>query len=354
MDKVFKVGIIGAGSIAQYHCEAIEKVDCMKLTAVSSRNSERASRMAEQFNAEAVYTDYNELLRNPDIDAVVIATPTFTHSEIIKKALKSGKHVFCEKPPAMTAAQTAECTKLAEESGRVLMFGFVCRFSGRVQILKKLIEKGRLGDIYYAEAVRIKDVTNINGWFVNKDKARGGELFDACIHEIDQVLYLMGYPKPKYVSAVWSHENSDLSERVKNVEFDWVSAEKSKEENTIETLVSALISFENGSAFSIKSGRNMFIDKNERGYTLLGNKAGIKFDGDEIRLTEINDDGNLETAAITAPDLGDGFVNEFAHFADCCIKGTVCACPNDEAVQLMKILDAIYESAEKGEPVFIN
>ena len=352
--EMLKIGVIGAGSIAKYHCEAIEKTSSLKLAAVSSRNIDRAKGMAEQFHADKFYTDYNELLLNPDIDAVVVATPTFTHCEIVKKALESGKHVFCEKPPAMTAAQTAECTELAEKLGKVLMYGFVCRFSGRMKLLKELIDDGRLGDIYYSEAVRIKDVTDIKGWFINKDKARGGELFDACIHEMDQVLHLMGYPKPKYVSAMWSHENIGLSDRVKNVEFDWASAENSVEENTIETLVSAIIHFENGSAFAIKSGRNMYIDKNERGYTLLGNKAGIRFDGNDIYLTEVNGDNCLETAVLTPPDLGDMFDNEFSHFVDCCLNGATCACSNDEAVKLMTIMDAIYESAEKGEPVYFS
>jgi len=352
--ECLRVGLIGTGSISQYHCEAMEKVSNIRPVALTNLDLDRAKQFAERFNIEKVYGTSDELLDDTDVDAVIIATPTFTHHEIIINALNHGKHAFCEKPPALNAAQVLECKQTAEAAGKVLMFGLVCRFSGRIAKFKEMIDDGCIGNVYYSEAVRTKAVSRIGGWFLNRAKSGGGELFDGCIHEIDQVLYLLGYPKPKYVSAVWTHENTDLADKVADINFDWVSSMSTKDVSTVETLASAMIHFEDGTALHIKSGRAMFIDNPEQGFTMLGTKGGLKYDNSGCRLTTLDGTNHLVTAGVDIPDIGGAFENEFAHFADCCLNGKACICDNEEVVMLMQILDAIYRSAESQEPVFLK
>lgn len=291
------------------------------------------------------------MLTEGPIDAVIVATPTFTHYDIVMDALAAGKHVFCEKPPAMHAEQVQMCTDAASAAGLVLMYGMVCRFKPDVQALYSAIRRGELGRIYHAEAVRTKPITRLGGWFLDKAKAGGGELIDGCIHEIDMALYLMGYPKAVNVLAAWSHENADMADRLDDIPFDWQAADPHTKVNDVETMVSALVTFADGAALNIRAGRGMFLSHSDQRVVLLGAKAGAEIADGAVTVTNIDENRHFCTQVLRAEGQRDGFVLEFEHFADCCLQGTSCLCDNREVVQLMQIIDAIYLSAETGRAV---
>ena len=209
---MLNVGIIGAGHISESHIKSyIENGNCV-IKAIADLNLKNAQDKAKEFGIENVYSDYMDILRDESIDAVSIATPTFTHKDIVIAALNSGKNVLCEKPPALNADEVRACVEAAKKSGKLLMYGLVLRFRPQMQYLKKYVDDGKMGAFINAECVRVDRCINMQAWFANRAKG-GGILRDTAIHEIDCVMYLMGYPKPKLVVANQNFYNKDLPQK---------------------------------------------------------------------------------------------------------------------------------------------
>ena len=171
-----RIGIIGAGAIADAHLSAFKSNTGCSVVAITDINRPLAEKRAEEYGIKKVYGSYEELLGDPEIDAVSIVTPTFTHTDIVIDALKSGKDVLCEKPPALTADEVRKCKETADECGKLLMYAFVCRFRPQVKFLKEYVDSGKMGKFVYAEAARIYRSMGFNGWFCDKNKS-GGFLF---------------------------------------------------------------------------------------------------------------------------------------------------------------------------------
>ena len=201
MGKI-KVGIIGCGNISQYHLQGYAALDDVEIYALCDINEDNLKNRGEMFGVTRLYTDYNEMLKLEELDAVSICTWNAAHKECTVAALKAGKHVLCEKPTAMNRAEALEMQKAAEESGKILMIGFVRRHGNDCAVLKDFIEAGSLGDIYYAKATYLRRNGNPGGWFGNKELSGGGPLIDLGVHVIDLVKYLMGNPKPVSVYGV--------------------------------------------------------------------------------------------------------------------------------------------------------
>ena len=349
------IGIIGAGSISEYHIEALKLNNDCRVCAISDLNIDLAKSKAEKYNIEKVFSDYNEMLKDESIDAVSIVTPTFTHKRIITDALNAGKHILCEKPPALNADEVKECADLAKKVGKVLMFAFVCRFRSQMQYMKKLADEGKLGRPISGEAVRMHRCDHTNGWFLNKSKAGGGPLIDAVIHELDAVLYLMGYPQPKSVHGFTSDVNKDLPQKVQGEKNGWMSADNTSYERDVENVASGFITFENGAYVFVKTSTILNVVEESTYIELECEKTGVRMEpftkGKELRLIRCTDDYFLkeENPALEDADI---FYEEMKHFIDCCNNKTECICKNEEAVMLMKIIDAIYKSAETGETIY--
>lgn len=351
---MFKIGIIGAGTIAAHHIEAyLAHKDC-ELVAIADVNEEQLKKRATEYKIESSYTDYHEILSDKEIDAVAIVTPTFTHKAIVIDALKSGKHVICEKPPTRTAQEAIECKEAAEKYGKVLMYTFVRRFSAEVQYLKKYAQAGKFGQFVCAEAARVNRCFSPGGWMLDKEKV-GGVLLDAAIHEIDSALYIMGYPKVKSVTGFSSLVNSDLPDKMKGLPACYKTTDKTATKRTIDSVTNAYVLFENGASLYIKSSSvTNAVDIGDC-IEIIGEKAGAKIDNkipdSKLRMLEVTDDNYYQEVY---PKVGKvhGVTQEVNHFVDCCLNGTECICKPEEAIAIMQIIDAIYESAETGKTIY--
>jgi predicted dehydrogenase len=350
---MIRIGIVGAGAICEQHICAYKNNPECKVIAIADLNLSLAKSRAEKYEIEKVYADYKELLSDKEIDAVSIVTPTFTHAEIVIAALKSGKNVLCEKPPALTADEVRECAKTAKETNRLLMFAFVCRFSVHTQFLKKYIDSGKMGQITYAEANRVSRCIEYNGWFCDKKKS-GGFLFDGTIHELDAVLYLMGYPKPKTILGYTTDINNDLPEKIKSVSSKYTSLDTNNYDRTIESFANATIILDNGACIHVKSGCIFNAVVPGAHIELCGKNAGAKMNfhavGKELEFLELSEDGYFNN---TVPVIAqkDSFLEEINHFVDCCENKTECICKPEEAVTLIEIINAIYKSADTGKAI---
>jgi len=149
-ERRIRVGVIGAGTFAEEaHIPGIQAHRQGDVAALCARNQQRATVLAARLGVPDVYTDYHEMLARPDIDAVTIATPDVLHAPIALAALEAGKHVFCEKPLAMTVAQAEQMVAAATRADRIAMVGFTFRYTRALQTLRRLLGEGGLGTPFY-------------------------------------------------------------------------------------------------------------------------------------------------------------------------------------------------------------
>ena len=344
MSNILRVGIIGAGTISAYHMNGYKALPNTELRAICDLNAEAAKARAEEFGISKVFTDYHDILNDPDIDAVSIVTPTFTHKQIVLDAIAAGKHVLCEKPPFLTVAEAEECVRAAEGSDKLLMFGFVARHRSHMKFLREFVDAGRMGDIYYADLNRTKRCIQRRGWFNKKELAGGGELFDGAIHEIDSALYLMDYPKVKSVKGYTTDIHNALPYRVKGEE---------PVERTTESAACAMVTFENGACMRVQAGTAFLTAEEKCSIELCGTKAGVVshvFKGG-MKLVELDENDQLVESAPEFDDSVGPHDRQIAHFVDCCLNGTECIVKPWQAVEVLKLICAIYESAETGREI---
>jgi predicted dehydrogenase len=161
--------------------------------AVSDLDEGRRNRIAGQYPGLQCFADADELIRHPELDAVVIATPIHTHYQLAKQALLAGKHVLVEKPLATSAAEVQELMNLAAEKGLLLMVDHTFLYTGAVQKIKTLVEQGELGTLNYFDSTRINLGLFNPNWSV---------IWDLAVHDLSIFFYITGGKKPVSVSAV--------------------------------------------------------------------------------------------------------------------------------------------------------
>ncbi|KKK38837.1 dehydrogenase [Mesobacillus campisalis] len=193
-----RIGVIGAGSIAQHrHLPEYATNQLAEIVAVCDINQERAAEVAEKYGAKA-YTDYQELLKSGEVDAVSVCTPNYLHAPISIAALEAGLHVLCEKPMATSKAEAESMIAAAEKNGKKLMIAHNQRFVPSHQKARQLIASGDLGKIYSFRTAfghggpEGWSVEGKEGWFFQKEKAFVGAMGDLGVHKTDLIRYLLG------------------------------------------------------------------------------------------------------------------------------------------------------------------
>jgi predicted dehydrogenase len=191
-----RIGILGSGFMGTTHARAYGKIPGVSIAAVSSRNLDRAEKLAKEVGARAT-TDDRSIIDDPTIEAISNTLPTHLHAETTITALKAGKHVLLEKPFALTAADCDEMIATTKETGRVLMVAHVLRFWGEYVSLVELVHSGKLGKPISAVAVRLSQLPAWADWFLNPVWS-GGAVLDLCVHDFDALNWLFGTPKSVY------------------------------------------------------------------------------------------------------------------------------------------------------------
>ncbi|MFD0670060.1 Gfo/Idh/MocA family protein [Cohnella sp. GCM10027633] len=197
MAERYGVGIIGAGSIAGAHIDALKQLgDQCKVVAISDLDAEKARRIASDYGVEAdTYADYRDMLARVDIDVVHICTPPYARGRLVTDALAAGKHVMCEKPFAASLEECDEMLAAAERHGRKLAVMLQTRCETDVRIMRRLVRGGTLGPILYANAFNHHwrgDAYYRKEWRGTWEKERGGTLMNLGIHTLDIVVWILG------------------------------------------------------------------------------------------------------------------------------------------------------------------
>lgn len=192
--KPVRVAVLGAGAVTEYHhVPALALDPRAELVAAADTQTELLARRQDQWRLQRTSTDALALCADPEVDAVIIATPNFTHRPLAVAAARAGKHVMCEKPLGLNAAEVREMYHAARDAGVVHMTAFTYRFAPAMRYMKHLLDSGALGEPRHFRSQRFLDWPETSwNWRQYKQQAGAGDLFDMTIHRIDFALDLLG------------------------------------------------------------------------------------------------------------------------------------------------------------------
>ncbi len=352
--KKLRIGMVGTGNIASVHLDAYKNVEQAEIVAACDINPETLKNAAEQYGIKNTYSNITDMIKNEDLDAVDVCVWNCNHAKCAIEALNAGLHVLCEKPMAASAKEAQEMIDAAEKNNKLLMIGFVLRFDDETKIAKDFIDNDYLGDIYYSKAVYLRRHGAPGGWFTDKSRSAGGPVIDLGVHVIDLTRYLMG--KPKALSVFASTENKLKNRPHLKTTVGWTPKDaKPDDVYDVEDFGIAMIKYEGNKTTLLETSYSIngeSVTKKE----LYGTKGGMNLNGQGSKIyTEVNGflaDITPDTANYIYSD--NMFEAEMRHFVDCCLNGTKCIAPSEDGLEVMKILDAIYESARTGHEVIIK
>lgn len=351
MAKKVRIGVIGTGGIANgAHLPGYSQIpDECEIFAMCDILPEALEQTKAKYpNVPHTVSDYKELLAMPEIDGVSVCTPNFAHHQITMDALKAGKNVLCEKPIAMNAVQGAEMVAAARKAGKILQIGYNSRFLPSNQALKRYIDAGELGDIYYARAQALR-VRGIPGWgvFIDKEKQGGGPLIDIGVHMLDLTLWFMGHPKPIAASGITYQKFGTRSDVVGFMgQWDY-------KKFTVEDFAAALIRFDNGATVMLESSFVANLKQETQNVTLLGTDGGAE--AYPLSLTQ----EKHRTVVSYEPKIPGGnnlntHYAEMKAFVECIRDGKEPLVTGEHGLMVAQIMDAIYKSSEEGKEVRIG
>jgi predicted dehydrogenase len=340
--------VIGVGWAGHQHANAYAKLPGVELAAIAGLEAPVRTELAERHGVEHHVERWEELLSDDSLDVVSVAVPTFLHEPITVAALERGLHVLSEKPMARSVEEAARMVEAARAAGRVLDVAFNHRQRGDIQTLKRIVDAGRLGDLYYAKAwwMRRTGIPTLGSWFTNAEQAGGGPLLDIGVHVLDYSLFLLGQPTVTAVSA----STYDLlgSAGFGSSPSDKKTGATGAQTFDVEDLATVFMRLHDGGTLLVEASWAAHRTAgDEFGITLFGTEGGA-----ELRVRNLEPIGTLQiftdeagVAAETtlSPPAGSGHEAVVAQFLAKVRDGA----PDDGAgaAELARIVDACYRSA---------
>lgn len=343
MDRV-RCAVIGLG-MGRAHVKGYQSHPKAEVVAVADLDEKRLAAAADELKVPARYTDALRMLREVKPDVVSVAVPNKFHKPLTIAALGAGCHVLCEKPMAMNAREAEAMLRAAKEAGRRLMINFSFRFTEQAFALKRQVEAGALGRIYFGRSVwhRRRGIPGFGKWFGQKALSGGGPLIDLGVHRLDLALWLMGYPEPEWVFGTT---------------YDPIASRLAKERGAaydVEDLAAAMIRFRDGATLILEASWASNQKENEFMETrLYGTEGGL--------IHRNVDEGYRFEAEVFVERAGcpfdmrlhppvPGAASSYYHFIEAIVTDAPHIATGEEGLTVMRLLDAIYRSAEKGAPV---
>ncbi len=350
MEKV-KVAVIGCGNIAcSAHIPAYTNNPDAEIKYFCDIIPERARAAAEKYGSGIVIEDYHDALADPEVEAVSVCTPNNMHPVIAMDALRAGKNVLCEKPAARTYPEALEMQKVQHETGKVLNIGVVNRFNDGVNIIKKMIQSGELGEVFhvYVSFRASRSIPGLGGAFTTKEIAGGGALIDWGVHYLDIVMYCCGDPSPKTVTG---ETFCRLGKDMENYVYTnmWAGPPKYDGTYDVDDSVTALIRTE-GPVITVNGAWAQNIFEDECYIDFMGDKGGIRLQyGKSFKLYTAKN-GALLTST---PEYisHDHFQTEIDSFIRCIRTGEKLPSHIDTVAITAKIMQGIYDSAEQHREI---
>ena len=361
MARTVKVGIIGCGGIANAkHMPSLHKLQNVELVAFCDIIPERAEAAKAKYGTPdaKTYTDYKELLKDESIEVVHVLTPNRSHADITIDALHAGKHVMCEKPMAKTAADAKRMVEAAKETGKKLTIGYQHRHKTASQYAKQYIDRGDLGEIYYANCYAIRRRGTPNwGVFLNEYEQGGGPIIDIATHSLDLTLYLMNNYEPAMVVGK-THKGLEHPEAGNAWGDNGVST------TPLEEAACALVLMKNGATIMLETSWALNTDREiqEGSCRLCGSRAGLMVEENGLKLNKVDLDRAVNTnvntnaggVAFYSGSSSSPAATEARRWIDAIINDTDPVVLPEQACVVSQILEAIYVSSQTGKAVYFE
>lgn len=334
MSKV-KIALAGVGGISQIvRIPTLKKMEDVELVAICDLDEAKVSFIAEKYDIPRVYFDFQNLLKREELDGIFICTPNNFHYPMALASLDKGIPTLVEKPVALNSEQAQRLHEKAKSKDTLLVVGMNYRFRDDAMILKEFMRKGEIGEPFYVKTgwLRHWSRPKLQTWLTDSKISGGGVLMDMGIQLIDLSLWLLGTPKVKNVCA-YSY----------NLFM----------EGDVEDSALAIIQTENDEAITVEVSWRMHLEK-DMNYAHVFGKEGSAFMNPLRLYKEMH--GNLVNVTPVEPESNvdvykKSFFNEIKNFINV-IKGEEePVTPIEDGVYLMKILDAIYQSAKNGQQI---
>ncbi len=344
-----KVGIIGVGGIARTHIPGWQASPEAELVAGSDLGEEVLQRFGEENGVAKLDTDPEVLFNDSDIDIIDICTPNMYHAPLAIAALEAGKHVICEKPLAPTPADIERMIEARDKSGKTLMTAQHFRFQGASKAMKAELETGVLGDIYHARSWMLRRAgAPTGGGFILKEHSGGGPCIDIGVHILDLTLWFMGNPEPVAVSgsarAELAHQKGAFSQ---------MGGQEIPAHFDVEDFATAYVRFDNGATLIIEVSWLLHhdVEGEDMQMWLYGTGGGAHWPKCEVYESNYQTRQHYNRALKLLPDGLEAHAQECVEFAAAVANGLPSPVPAEESLQVLKILDGIYRSQERGGEV---
>ena len=361
MERIVKVGIIGCGGIANgKHMPSLKQIPNVQMVAFCDIKPERAEKAKAEYGTPdaKVYTDYKELLKDPEIEVVHVLTPNREHADISIDSLYAGKHVMCEKPMAKTAADARRMVEAAKATGKKLTIGYQHRHKPQSNNAKQRIVSGELGEIYYANCLAIRRRATPNwGVFLDAEAQGGGPIIDIATHSLDLTLYLMNNYEPEMVVG-------KTHKKLEHPEAGNVWGDKGVSTTPLEEAACAMIRMKNGATIMLETSwaLNTCEPVEEGSCVLCGSRAGLQIKNNVLKINKVEYDRQVVTEVDTSVG-GVAFYSgkkvtpalvEARSWIDAIVNDTDPVVLPEQACVVSEILEAIYVSSKTGKPVYFE
>ncbi|MCP4538246.1 MAG: Gfo/Idh/MocA family oxidoreductase [Chloroflexi bacterium] len=351
MPKTLKVGVIGVGGIAKLHMLGWTASEHADVVAGCDIDEKVLQKWGDEYNIQVLMTDYADLIGDPDIDIIDVCTPNNYHAPLTVAALKAGKHVLCEKPLAPTPAEIRDMIAARDASGKMLMTAQHFRFHGSSKAMKAEIEAGVLGDIYHARSWMLRRAAAPTGLgFIVKKHSSGGPCIDIGVHILDLTLWFMGNPKPVSVTGI---ARAALAHREGAFSI-WGGAIPS--EFDVEDFATAFVRFENGATLILEVSWLLHhgTDGEDRQLWLYGTEGGCHWPRCEFFESNYATQQLYDRTLKITQDILKPHAQECVEFAQAIVDGVPSPVPAEQSLQVMAILDGIYQSQKTGAEVRLD
>ena len=361
-DRKLRIGLIGTGGISGAHIQAYMQQPDVEIVAGCDLIPGKAEKKFAEYKVEGgkFFTDYKEMIDTMNLDAVSVCTYNRTHAECTIYALEHGLSVLLEKPMSVTLEEAIEIRKAEKKSGKIVSVGFQPRFDANMQMIKKIVESGELGRVYYAQTGGGRRHGIPVSWsetFIENDKAGLGALGDIGCYSIDLVMNALGNPKPLTVSGTATDYFGTTPEA-----YSQVGKPECAKKFSVDDFASAYIRLEGGIVLDFRIAWYMHLDT--PGDTIImGTKGSLRVPSTDCwngsfdkPMTIYHDVAGepVETVVPLLPATTDLWNKKIRSFLDAVITGGKAPVPTDEIIYNQAILDGIQKSSECGHEVEIN
>ena len=345
------IAVIGCGRIAQgSHFPALSKIPGVKIKYACDLIKEKAEKMKNEYPelvGEAI-TDYHVALSDPEVEAVFVLTPNHSHYTVTMDALRAGKHVMCEKPVTVNYEKSLEMAREAEKQGKILNIGVCNRYHTSVVKLEKMNRNGEFGQIYHVccSFRAFRCIPGLGGPFTTKAESGGGVLIDWGLHFL--ILYVLGDAKLISVSA---NTYSEMAKDMTSYRYRGMWAEDTANihggTNDVDDFVTGFIRTDKGT-ITLNGAWAQNIERDEMYVDFLGDKKGARLN---YRGQFVLSGGETLKTVTSDHEIENMYLLEDEAFLSSTVSGEKNKNNIDFVLESMRLLDALYRSAELGEEV---